>query len=579
MERLLRSVVCVLLLTPVVHATGTGRISEIGLGGFTRAGELTRVRIAVTNPSPSPQPITVSIKVGPKRNTALERTDTYTEKLELRGGEAREFDVPVVINSFTNALLKLEVRDAAGKIIGSDERDIDPPTGRVVEILCVDSTVCQKVEAAVRQGYNTQSGQQNNEPVTYVQSAELADVWWAYTAASEELVVARSLADASGVQRDAIEQFARQGGRVLLLDKEVAAPDFLAEYVEPQRRAGLQTHIVGIGRLLRVSSADDPMITAIPQEEEPAFRFNPARDDSLTVARRVLATTFRFPSVTWLLAWLVVYVIVVGVVNFAVLRRLRRLELGWLTIPGIALVFAVLLFVSSDAHRPRQAALDEVLLYSLDEHSGNADLRIGLRVSTPGHRQVRLIGPPNSAFEAKTSIPTVMTFWREMSGSGDELPGWNVDVGPPPQTELSLLQWSFQDVDFHTAARLPGTVHRVAPRHLRNDTGLDLKEAIFVEGNVSNMRDLTVYRLGHMAPGAEVDMDKAGHIWARDLFGSKQRDPLISIVRNLRASGTYISGGEFIGLSENADAGAKVVGGDYVHKGFAVVDVAFEDKP
>ncbi|HEY63017.1 MAG TPA: DUF4350 domain-containing protein [Caldilineae bacterium] len=46
------------------------------------------------------------------------------------------------------------------------------------------------------------------------------------------------------------------------------------------------------------------------------------------------------PSVRWLGLWLAIYILVVGPANYLLLRRARRLDWAWLTIPGITLVFA-----------------------------------------------------------------------------------------------------------------------------------------------------------------------------------------------------------------------------------------------
>lgn len=47
------------------------------------------------------------------------------------------------------------------------------------------------------------------------------------------------------------------------------------------------------------------------------------------------------PSFWVLLAYIVFYILVIGLVNFLVLRRLRRLELAWITTPALILLFVV----------------------------------------------------------------------------------------------------------------------------------------------------------------------------------------------------------------------------------------------
>ncbi len=52
------------------------------------------------------------------------------------------------------------------------------------------------------------------------------------------------------------------------------------------------------------------------------------------------------PGIPWLLAALTAYVIVVGPVNFVVLRRLKRRELAWITIPAVSLLMLIVLWAA-----------------------------------------------------------------------------------------------------------------------------------------------------------------------------------------------------------------------------------------
>ena len=55
----------------------------------------------------------------------------------------------------------------------------------------------------------------------------------------------------------------------------------------------------------------------------------------------------RLPSVGQLLLFLFVYTLVIGPINFLVLRRLRRRELAWVTIPVLVLLFSAITFFTS----------------------------------------------------------------------------------------------------------------------------------------------------------------------------------------------------------------------------------------
>lgn len=88
--------------------------------------------------------------------------------------------------------------------------------------------------------------------------------------------------------------------------------------------------------------------------------------------------TFTFPRLRWVLGCMAVYILVVGVLNFAVLSGLRRMEWGWVTTSIIAGFFAVGVYVASSASRPKYITLDAVVVNWMDSHSGIASQSQGV---------------------------------------------------------------------------------------------------------------------------------------------------------------------------------------------------------
>lgn len=60
---------------------------------------------------------------------------------------------------------------------------------------------------------------------------------------------------------------------------------------------------------------------------------------------------FGAPSIGWLLVFVIVYVALVGPLNFIILGRLKRRELAWITVPALALVFAAGAYVAGRGTR------------------------------------------------------------------------------------------------------------------------------------------------------------------------------------------------------------------------------------
>jgi hypothetical protein len=68
----------------------------------------------------------------------------------------------------------------------------------------------------------------------------------------------------------------------------------------------------------------------------------------------------RLPSVWQLLLFLFAYTLIIGPINFLVLRRLRRRELAWVTIPVLVLLFSAITFFTGFRTRGGATVLNEM---------------------------------------------------------------------------------------------------------------------------------------------------------------------------------------------------------------------------
>lgn len=66
----------------------------------------------------------------------------------------------------------------------------------------------------------------------------------------------------------------------------------------------------------------------------------------------------RLPSVWQLILFLLIYTLVIGPLNFLVLRRLNRRELAWITIPALVLLFSAVTFATGFRTRGNAATLN-----------------------------------------------------------------------------------------------------------------------------------------------------------------------------------------------------------------------------
>jgi hypothetical protein len=92
--------------------------------------------------------------------------------------------------------------------------------------------------------------------------------------------------------------------------------------------------------------------------------------------------------------------------------------------------------------------------------------------------------------------------WAEMNRQGiQESRETEIRLGPPREIELSLLKWSFRDLTLEGLHEFSGTIHWVAPKRLRNDTGQRFSEAVYLDSPAN-----ALYLLPAMAPGDEIQL-------------------------------------------------------------------------
>jgi len=502
----------VLLLVPAGLAAGTVQIEDVGLRGYyAQAPHPTRIRLQVTNTRAQPQTLTLHLKIVARVNERLDRTDTFSQEISCDAGETRFVDVPVLISWWAigysiaeDLFLVVDLRDAAGQLVGRARRKLDYPVyDAVVAIVCDQEKLCQDVQSRITFSGTPEEQAQKGREMRFVAVREPPAMWWAYSAA-HTVVLARRADGLTPAERDALEEYLRLGSRLVLLE-EGGASGFLAAY-----GTGLATGVpqwVGRGKLVRLAGLRDPHFgglfsgPALERMLSPSsriyYRFG---STELGYLRHRLTTSFSFPSLGWLLGWLGVYTLLVGVANFTLLNRLGRREWGWITVPAVAVAFAAALYAASAAQRPREFHADEVAIYWMDERSGLAAMEIGVRVAAPHRATVTLSLPGAAIFSGEPRPSVFSTFMNLVSAPEPEL-GRTVRLGPPRRFELSLLQWSFQDFEFRHTRRFPGTVRRVDGR-LHNDTGQAFRDALYVNKE-------KVYFLGALAPGAAVDLTAA----------------------------------------------------------------------
>ena len=212
------------------------------------------------------------------------------------------------------------------------------------------------------------------------------------------------------------------------------------------------------------------------------------------------------PSASWLALMLGIYIVMVGPVNYLVLRRMKRLQLAWISIPSITIFFSIVSFLLGYALHGTDIFVNKIAVIQV-ESGGSAHIDSYIGVFSPAQtayeveiRQAGLISPLSPFYDP----------WNSAGNPGNALSGHSMIIvqGNPAYVRgLSIDQWSMQSfmsegsmADFGTFAaalqlkndRLVGTI--------RNATTYILKDCFVILGS-------KFAKLGDLAPGAEANVE------------------------------------------------------------------------
>jgi hypothetical protein len=574
----------------------TATISEIGLQGFYNLNSynygqpFSTVRVGVKLTNPHTAPVTLDLKLSvSQKDSRVRQEDEFTASVVLQPSEVRSLDLPVPV-MFPNPVLALDVRTPDGQLVTHQTNSLEYLRHEsLVLLLCLDDKTCNQILGAITSSGTEEDRTRKTKRYTFLVLKNPPEAWWIYGPA-HSIILARSAAQLAANQRDALEGYLRQDGRLLLLDSAVG-PGFLDPYRTAAPRGTLQN--VGAGELLRFAdSADIASFFNRAVREQPEngqdwavtqFTKNgPYAGGLIYWPRNHFATVFEFPTLGWLIFWICAYILIVGPINFLVLTRIHRRDLAWITVPAIALAFALGIYLTSVAKRPSSIALDELGTYVMDDVQPRASATVEMRVSSPKPQDLTLVVPGDDVWNAGgrplTPFAGFSVFDRE-TNFGD---GWSVRLLPQRELSMRLLQWSFQDLTFSGIRTFPGNVRRLDGNHLANQTGLSFREAVLVENGF-------LYDLGAVGAGAVVNAhpgvpeDTGDHPtpqWNGVFSRARARDPLSH--DGLKA---YLAGmarthkAAFAGLAEAPVLDASLPGHTSTHHQYVVVIVHFEDAP
>jgi hypothetical protein len=316
--------------TRPLAATSVRLDARVGFDGAVRS--LTATPLTVLIESDSLFAGTIQIRIqGSSGVSALERA------IEVPGGSRKELTVLLPRPD----LIAVRAVDRSGRVLG----EATPSQGvvlRMEPLVGVIADVDQKISHVTVPPIGADA-RVVRVPLPLLELG--AD---AIRSLSHLVVDAPSAARLSARQRNAVIGFTESGGELIAASPSEAALSFLPPGWRGSGGGEIRRTSAGLGHVtVALSTFGGESWSASGGMWRRVLRPGDAalwRGDELGSSEWIEALSngsgFRRPPITWLLAFVLIYVAVAGPLNFIVLARLRRRELAWITVPAIALLFA-----------------------------------------------------------------------------------------------------------------------------------------------------------------------------------------------------------------------------------------------
>jgi hypothetical protein len=222
-------------------------------------------------------------------------------------------------------------------------------------------------------------------------------------------------------------------------------------------------------------------------------------DDSQLISALSQLPALALPPIGGLLALLGAYILLIGPVNYAVLRRLDRREWAWVTMPVLIVVFAVGAYAFGAALRGSNVIVNEVAIVRGAPGATDGTAQVYLGIFSPSRETYQLAVPGGALLSAPISGDffsgdaggsTLDVLQGEPARIRDLAVGFGSlrAVRAETATTVPLIETNLQLVD----GRLKGTVRNASDKLLE-------KPAVVLGSTVQVLADL--------APGATATVD------------------------------------------------------------------------
>jgi hypothetical protein len=89
------------------------------------------------------------------------------------------------------------------------------------------------------------------------------------------------------------------------------------------------------------------------------------------------------PSVLYIICWMVLYILLVGPVSYLILKRMKRNHLAWVTVPGLALAFTAIAYMTGGVYRGTSPILNRLAVVQAWDGQEQAQVRALVGLYSP----------------------------------------------------------------------------------------------------------------------------------------------------------------------------------------------------
>jgi hypothetical protein len=227
-------------------------------------------------------------------------------------------------------------------------------------------------------------------------------------------------------------------------------------------------------------------------------------------ANAALATLpeLALPSFIYICCWLGLYIVIIGPVNYFVLRRMKRAELAWITVPVLVIIFTSLAYFSGYLYRGTRPILNRLMLAQAWQDVNQAQ----------GAAIVGVYSPSRTTYNVESQDQFLIFPYPDMNGN---LQGNNNWLSLKSETGITLPDVRVE-IGGMQSLGVEGSLPSLAVQH---DLTLTLtKNTPVLKGSITNASDYTLKDTALITPsGWKVIGDLAPH---------ESKDVSITLVNN-----------------------------------------------